>query len=103
MIIAPHSKAKEGANEPSPIDWGEIYVRLLEIGLRYDEIPKRTFPQIQALLNGWDKNFAAKLQIPNIFGTMLGIPGMLNTNSSPLSPTNQESTQEEVEAFFNSF
>ena len=50
-----------------PEDWGVIYARLMSAGLRYDEIPKRTFPQIKAILGEWANIIS--LRMPNIFGT----------------------------------
>lgn len=55
-----------GGNEkPPPTDWGVTYTRLLDAGLRYDDIPRRTLPQIKAILGEWSE---IRVNIPNIFG-----------------------------------
>ena len=100
-ITIASSDKKEEAEKAQLIDWGRIYAKLLDLGLDYDEIPKRTFPQIQALLAGRDEIIATKMTIPNIFGAMGNSP-ILSPIPSPTTEK-QESTQEEVEAFFNSF
>jgi len=67
---------------------------LLDLGLGYDEIPKRTYPQIQALLGGRAGVILEKINMPNIFGY---------ANNTQINTTVEESSQEDVEAFFNSF
>lgn len=60
------SGEKGGADKPPSTDWGVTFARLLDAGLRYDEIPKRTLPQIKAILGEWSE---IKVNIPNIFGS----------------------------------
>lgn len=81
-------------DESRPPDWGKIYSRILfHTGMGYEEIARRTIPQIMAILDGADENISLKIGMPNIFG-----------GSPPLSPTTQEeSSQEDVESFFGSF
>lgn len=67
---------------------------MLDLGLGYDEIPKRTYPQIQALLGGRAGIIVEKMSMPNIFGY---------SNNTQINTTVEESSQEDVEAFFNSF
>lgn len=78
------------ADDNKPTDWAQIYARLLDVGLNYEEIPKRTLPQIKALLGEWADLIA--LKIPNIFG---GI--------TEAAPSKEESRQEDVDEFFSSF
>jgi len=80
-------------NDKKPTDWGVIYARLLNAGLRYDEIPERTFPQIKAILGEWANIIT--LRVPfSLFGNPLS--GVNDSN-------NEETTQEDVEEFFSSF
>ena len=92
LTIAPSEK-KEGADKQAPNDWGQIYAKLLDLGLGYDEIPKRTYPQIQALLGGRAGVIVEKMSMPNIFGY----------SNNAINTTVEESSQEDVEAFFNGF
>jgi hypothetical protein len=55
-------------DDKKPPDWGVIYTRLLNAGLRYDEIPKRTIPQIEAILGEWA--YLISIKMPNIFGSL---------------------------------
>jgi len=80
-------------DDKKPTDWGVIYARLLNAGLRYDEIPERTFPQIKAILGEWANIIT--LRVPfSLFGNPLS--GVNDSN-------NEETTQEDVEEFFSSF
>ena len=80
-------------DDKKPTDWGVIYARLLNAGLRYDEIPERTFPQIKAILGEWAN--IVTLRVPfSLFGNPLS--GVNDSN-------NEETTQEDVEEFFSSF
>ena len=87
------SDGKGGAEKPPPTDWGAVYGKLLDAGLRYDEIPKRTLPQIQALLSEWGEIASIKIGMPNIFG------GLSEGGTS----NNETSSQEDVDSFFNDF
>lgn len=80
-------------DDNKPSDWGQIYSRVLyHTGMNYEEIARRTLPQIVAILDGAEENISIKMGMPNMFGT------------PPLSPTTQEeSSQEDVEAFFGGF
>ncbi|WP_310443727.1 hypothetical protein [Tissierella sp.] len=61
--------------------------------MAYEEISRRTIPQIMTILDGAKENISIKMGMPNIFG---GTP--------TLSPTTlEESSQEDVESFFGSF
>lgn len=55
-------------DDKKPPDWGVIYTRLLNAGLDYDQIPKRTIPQIEAILGEWA--YLLSIQMPNIFGSV---------------------------------
>lgn len=79
-----------------PTDWGMVYGRLLDAGLRYDEIPKRTLPQIEALLGEWANLIQTKMPA-NLFGGFGGVP--------PAAPADkgEHDSQEDVDSFFNSF
>ena len=82
-------------DDKKPTDWGVIYARLLNAGLRYDEIPERTFPQIKAILGEWANIIT--LRVPfNLFGNSL--PDVNDNNRDY-----KETTQEDVEEFFSSF
>lgn len=80
-------------DDKKPTDWGVIFTRLLNAGLRYDEIPERTFPQIKAIIGEWANIIT--LRVPfSLFGNPLS--GVNDSN-------NEETTQEDVEEFFSSF
>jgi hypothetical protein len=56
-------------DDTKPTDWAKIYARLLyHTGMHYEEIAKRTLPQINALLGEADENISIKIGMPNIFG-----------------------------------
>lgn len=84
-------------DDKKPTDWGMVYARLLDAGLRYDEIPQRTFPQITALLGEWGNIVSIKVGMPNIFGSIGGADTTIPTDS------NKQNSQEDVDSFFNSF
>lgn len=73
-----------------------VYAHLLDAGLKYDEIPKRTLLQITALLGEWANLIQIKTP-PNPFG---GFGGSLSP--TPTESDRQDS-QETVDSFFNSF
>lgn len=53
------------ADDKSPPDWGKIYCRVLyHTGMGYEEIERRTIPQIDAILKGAGENLSIKLGIP---------------------------------------
>lgn len=57
-------------DDHKPTDWGVVYARLLNAGLRYDEIPERTIPQIKAILGEWANIISMQsLNVPNMFGS----------------------------------
>ncbi len=64
------SETDEEPEEPKQIDWGEVYARLLDIGLRYDEIPERSLKQVKILLSEWADITSLKISAPNIFGPL---------------------------------
>lgn len=69
--MAPSDK-KDGAEKPN---WGKIYARLLyHTGMGYEEIERRTIPQIIALLDEAGENIAIKIGMPSIFGGALDKP-----------------------------
>lgn len=76
-----------------------VYAHLLDAGLRYDEIPKRTLLQITALLGEWASLIQIKTPL-NPFGGFGGIGGSLSP--TPTESDRQDS-QETVDSFFNSF
>lgn len=89
-----NDKEEDENNKNPPPNWGKIYARVLyHTGMGYEEIGRRTIPQIMAILDGAEENIAIKMSMPNIFGS-----SNIQANS-----TNEESSQEDVEAFFNSF
>lgn len=81
-------------DDNKPPNWGKIYARVLyHTGMCYEEIGRRTIPQIMAILDGAEENISLKMGLPNIFS------GSNIQNNS----TNEEASQEDVEAFFNGF
>ena len=79
-----------------PPNWGKIYARVLyHTGMCYEEIARRTIPQIMAILDGAEENISIKMGMPNIFGS--------SSNTQNDTTINEESSQEDVEAFFNGF
>jgi hypothetical protein len=62
--------------------------------MHYEEIARRTLPQINALLEEAGENISIKIGMPNIFGGTVQLP----------SPEKCEpDSQEEVDSFFGSF
>lgn len=81
-------------DDNKPPNWGEIYSRVLyHTGMAYEEIERRTIPQIMAILDGAEENISIKMGIPSMFGAT---PTFYPT-------TTEESSQEDVEAFFGGF
>lgn len=59
--MAPSSEEKS-----APPDWGKIYSRVLyHTGMAYEEISRRTIPQIMAILDGAEENIPIRLGLPN--------------------------------------
>lgn len=57
-------------DDNKPPDWGKIYSRVLyHTGMAYEEIARRTIPQIMAILDGAEENISIKMGLPNMFGT----------------------------------
>ena len=57
-------------DDKKPSDWGQIYCRILyHTGMPYEEIARRTLPQIKAILGGAEENIPIKIGIPGLFGT----------------------------------
>lgn len=56
-------------DDNKPPDWGKIYSRVLyHTGMAYEEIARRTIPQLMAILDGAEENISIKMGVPNIFG-----------------------------------
>lgn len=52
-------------DDKKPPDWGKIYSRVLyHTGIHYEEIARRTIPQIMAILDGAGENISIKLGLP---------------------------------------
>ena len=82
-------------DDRKPADWAKIYARLLyHTGMHYEEISRRTIPQIEALLDEAGENISIKVGMGNIFGG--GIP-------DGGTPVEGSSSQEDVDSFFNDF
>lgn len=48
-----------------PTDWGNVYCRVLyHTGMGYEEVERRTIPQIEAILKGAGENISIKYGIP---------------------------------------
>lgn len=83
------SKDKDVGKEDDapPPDWGKIYSSVLyHTGMCYEEIARRTIPQIIAILDGAEENISIKMGIPNIFGSPALSPttsGGMKTNEPP--------------------
>lgn len=92
--MAPADK-KGGAETPKP-DWAEIYSDLLcHTSLSYEEIGKRTIPQIDAIRSKLGKNIAIKIGTPGLFGGAL--------DATPPSPTGKPPKLSQFMAFANAF
>lgn len=79
-------------------NWGKIYARLLyHTGMGYEEIERRTIPQIIALLNEAEENIAIKIGMPGIFG------GALDNPPPTSSPTGKPPKLSEFAAFCSAF
>jgi len=67
--LAPSKDEGEGEVEtpPKPPDWGKIYSRILyHTGMNYEEIARRTIPQIMAILDGAGENIPINMGIPGL-------------------------------------
>ncbi len=52
-------------DDNKPPNWGKIFPRVLyHTGICYEEIPRRTIPQILAILGGAGENISIKLGLP---------------------------------------
>jgi len=86
--VAP-SDSKDGAEKPPPTDWSVIYARLLfHTGMHYEEISRRTLPQINALLQQAGENISIKIGMPNIFRGAVS-PSPVNQNDGSPPKVNQ--------------
>ena len=66
-------------DDSKPPDWGKIYSRVLyHTGMGYEEIARRTIPQIMAILDGAEENISLKIGMPNMFG---GVPSTGNVQT----------------------
>lgn len=73
-------------NDSSLTDWGLVYGRVLyHTGMGYEEISRRTIPQILAILDGAEENIPIKLGIPNMFGGVSSAPSGLAKEPPKLS------------------
>lgn len=85
-------------DDRKPPNWGKIYARLLyHTGMGYEEIERRTIPQIIALLNEAEENISIKIGMPGIFG------GALDNSPPASSPTSKPPKLSEFMAFANAF
>lgn len=83
-------------NDTQPTDWAKIYARLLyHTGMHYEEIARRTLPQINALLREAGENISIKIGMPNIFG--------ISPSVQDERKYKEPASQEEVDSFFDSF
>jgi len=95
--VAPADK-KAGADKHPPTNWGKIYAQLIcHTNLGYEEIERRTIPQIEAILSELPENIAIKIGMPGIFG------GALDNPASASSPTGKPPKLSEFMAFANAF
>jgi hypothetical protein len=93
LITAPSDK-KDGGEKPPPTNWAKVYSTLLfHSGIHYEEIARRTLPQINALLAEAPENISIKIGMPNIFG---GVSDGSTSNG-------ENSSQEDIDSFFNDF
>lgn len=71
-------------DDNKPPDWGKIYSRVLyHTGMAYEEIARRTIPQIMAILDGAEENISIKMGLPNILGTSTLSPTPQNNGEPP--------------------
>lgn len=82
-------------DDKKPTDWGVVYTRLLNAGLRYDEIPERTFPQIKAILGEWANIIS--LRVP------FGLFGSVSDNTVPEQPADKPPKVSQFAAFASMF
>lgn len=81
--MAPSNGEGDGNESSPPPNWGEIYSRVLyHTGMAYEEIARRTIPQIMAILDGAEENISIKMGMPNIFGTS-DVPTTTISNGKP--------------------
>lgn len=85
--MAPSNEGDESDKDNAPPDWGQIYSRVLyHTGMAYEEISRRTIPQIMAILDGAEENIAIKIGMPSVLGSPALSPttsGELKTNEPP--------------------
>lgn len=83
-------------DDNKPTDWGKIYSRVLyHTGMAYEEIARRTIPQITAILDGAEENIPIKLGLPNMFGSP--------TTHSPTGLSDEPPKLGQFAAFANAF
>ncbi|MSU01930.1 hypothetical protein [Tissierella pigra] len=71
-------------DDNKPPDWGKIYSRVLyHTGMAYEEIARRTIPQIMAILDGAEENISIKMGLPNMLGTSTLSPTPQNNGEPP--------------------
>lgn len=71
-------------DDRKPPHWGKIYARILfHTGMGYEEIARRTIPQIRAILDGANENIAIKIGLPGILGGALDNPAPSPTSNKP--------------------
>lgn len=86
---------KNGEGISDSPDWGEVFGDLVcHTSITHSEIPYLTLPQINNYRRSIGRNIPIKIGIPNMFGS--------SSTPSPSTPQ-EESTQEDVESFFNGF
>ena len=62
-------------DDQKPIDWAWVYSKILfHTGMHYEEIGRRTIPQLNAILRDADEHISLKIGIPNIFGGVSSTP-----------------------------
>lgn len=96
LKVAPSDK-KDGAEKQKP-NWGKIYAQLIcHTNLSYEEIERRTIPQIEAILSELPENISIKIGMPGIFG------GVLDNPPPTSSPTGKPPKLSEFAAFCSAF
>ena len=84
-------------DDHKPPCWGKIYARLLfHTGMGYEEVAKRTIPQIEAILAESEENIAIKMGMAGIFGGAFD-------NPSPSSASGETPKLSEFFALTNAF
>lgn len=87
-----------GAEKTPPTDWAEVFADLVcHTSISKNDIPYMSIPEIQAYRSMLGKNIALKSMG---YGDILGTGSVSNSNNNEVK---EESTQEDVEAFFGGF